>query len=83
MRLVDAVVDDPDLHAVAGGGQRRAAPEVVGADQRRAPIERHAVPTSDVHVLDPLDVPELGDIAPREGHGEAVEHDGVAPSNRR
>ena len=83
MRLVDAVVDDPDLHAVARRGERRAAPELVGADERRATVERDAVPPSDVHVLDALDAGELRDITARERDGEAVQHDGVAPPDLR
>ena len=83
VRLVDAVVDDADLHAVAGRRQGRAAPELVGADDRRASIERHAVAPSHVHAFDPLDAGELRDVAGCEGDGEAVQHDRVAPPDLR
>ena len=61
MGLVDAVVDDPDLHPVARGGQVRP-PERGRADERRRLVERRAATAKRVVAhggLDPGDAGEL------------------------
>ena len=66
VRRVEAVVDDADLHPVAGGREGRA-PELVGADLLRAADDARCV-VADVrpHLGDPGDPGQLADLRPGE-----------------
>ena len=78
---LDTVVDDPDLHPVAGRLEVRA-PELVGADLLRAELHRERV-VANVRpdLRDARNVCELRDLRAREDDGEAVRDEPVAPAD--
>ena len=88
MGLVDAVVDDPDLHPVARGGQVRA-PDRGRADERRCLVERLRGAAERVVAhggVDPGDAGELrkpGKLAARQLDRERVQDDAVVPAHGR
>ena len=88
MGLVDAVVDDPDLHPVARGGQVRA-PDRGRADERRCLVERLRGAAERVVAhggVDPGDAGELrkpGNLGARQLDRERVQDDAVVPAHGR
>ena len=84
VRLVDAVVDDPDLDPVARGAERRHAPHLGRADQTRAAVEQRAGRRRSARRARPPAVaPRRPSSEPGEDDGEAVEDDAVAPGDPR
>ena len=73
MRVVDPVVDDGDLHALAA--QARGGPERPGPDQARALVEREPVGVARVDLRDERELGEVGQPANRELDRQAVEDD--------
>ena len=82
MPLVDALVDDRDLHAVPCGRERRA-PERRRADQPRGAVERGVVRDAWPDPGDAADPREPGDVSCRRDDGEPVDDDGVVPAHVR
>ena len=80
MRLVDAVVDDRDLHALSCGGER-GPPDLRRTDQLRRPVEQRVVGHARPDVRDPGDAGDRRHPAPGHDDREAVEDDAVAPAN--
>ena len=81
VRLVDPVVDDPDLDAVAAVACRR--PHLVGADDRRALVGVERVADAGVEPGHEVEPGERRQLAGRQRDGEAVQHDPVAIRNPR
>ena len=81
MALVDAVVDDRDLHAFAAGtggrGERRSA------DEGGALVERQPEPHARVEPVDERKAGEVDQPPGRELDGQAVQHDLVAARDVR
>jgi hypothetical protein len=81
IRVVDAVVDDPDLHAVAARTGERV--QLVGADHAGARVGEQVVRRARVdlpHEREPREGRQLRD---RKRHGHAVEHDLEATADPR
>ena len=80
VRLVDPVVDDPDLHPLAGGCERRA-PDGGSADQLRRAVEELVVRISRPHASHAGDLREPVEAVLRHDHREAVQDDAVLPAS--
>ena len=77
--LVDAVVDDRDLHSLSCGRERRA-PDRRRADELRRPVEQRVVADArpDLSARHPR---ERAELRARDDDGEAVEDDPKAPAD--
>ena len=82
MRLVDALVDDPDLLALARGRERRA-PERGGADQLGCAVERRVKGRRRPDFRDAGDARERGDLLRRDDDREAVQGHREPPADER
>ena len=82
VRLVDALVDDPDLHPLARVGPRRP-PDDGRADQLRRAIEARAVGRARPDARDAGYAGEPCHRSARHDDGEAVQRDAVAPVDVR
>ena len=80
MRLVDAVVDDPDLHSLSSGGQGRA-PERGRADQLRRPVEQRVVRDAGPDARDTAHASEPTELGAGEDDREPVQHNAEAPAD--
>src|SRR5262249_58266398 len=80
-RLVDAAVDDRDLHPAAVGPGCGAQGSC--ADHRRAAVEVELVAEAGVDGLHEAEPYESGQTAGGKRHGEPVEQDPVVPGNAR
>jgi len=81
VRLVDAVVDDPDLDPVARGGEGRRTPHLVGADQLRAAVEQRPVRDARPDLFHAGRGGQPAELGAREQDGHPVQHDLVAPGD--
>ncbi len=81
VRLIEAVVEDRDLDALACGGERRP-PHRRSADELRRAVEElvvgHARPDGRA-----ADRAEARELRPRKDDGDSVEDDAVVPANAR
>ena len=80
VRLVDPVVDDPDLDALPRGREIRA-PDLRGADHERAPEERAVVANARVDAGHARQTSETLLGGGRDEQREAVEDEAVAPAD--
>src|SRR5207302_1473372 len=71
MALGDALVEDPDLDAVSRGREGRQAPELVGADQLRAPIEARMEREARIDRRDAGNPRQRRQVAPGHDDGQA------------
>ena len=78
MPVVDAVVDDPDLHPLARGRQP-GAPEGGRADGGRAPVELGPVARAPVHGGDAVDLLQPSDGTGGDDDRKRVHDDPVTP----
>ena len=82
MPVVDAVVDDRDLHPLARGRQPRA-PEGGRADGGRAPVELRPVARAPVHGGDAVDLLQPSDRVGGDNDRKRVQDDPVTPADLR
>ena len=80
MPVVDAVVDDRDLHSLAGGRQP-GAPERGRADRCRAAVELRPVDRAPVHGCDAVDLLQSADRLGGDNDRKRVQDDPVAPAD--
>jgi hypothetical protein len=80
MGLVDPLVDDPDLHALSRGCERRS-PKGGGADQLRRSVEVGVIRDARPNAIDSGDVREAGEPIAGDDDGEPVQDDAVVPAN--
>ena len=82
MRLVDAVVDDPDLEAGAVRGERRLG-EPARVDRRRVGPGERPVGGAGVDAAHAGQASETGQLGARQRDRQAVRHDPVVPADAR
>ena len=82
MPVVDAVVDDRDLHSLAGG-RRPRAPERGRADRRQAAVELRPVDRAPVHGCDAVDLLQSADRLGGDNDRKRVRDDPIAPADTR
>jgi hypothetical protein len=80
MGLIDPVVDDADLHSLAGGGERRP-PDGRCTDQLRRAVEVDVIGDARPDAIDARNVREAVEPAAWNHNGEPVQDDPVVPAN--
>ncbi len=81
MLVVDAVVDDGDLHALAASASHRR--ELRSSDHERPAVHGHRVREVRVHVLRDVELEQLRQLLVREVHGESVQQQPVPTRDLR